>query len=182
MSETIEDLLSIDPDSITTVIDNGVEFQGNLICHSGKAIMISGKFSGSIESEGSILINEGAVVSGSIKANKIKLAGKITKSEDKAIPSEVYAGEAIILAKTGQLTTDTLTYGGLEMEFGARIVSSRMEPLESTAPVQASRPAPAPASFTPSVVRSTSMPMPVSMEDDEEDSSTAAAAYRSAPN
>lgn len=128
MSEkTIEELLTIDPESITTMIDPGVEFAGIIKCPKGKGILISGRFEGSIIGDGNVIINEGGIVKGEIRAAKISLGGTIERLDGKE--TEIYASEFITIAKTGRLEASSLTYGGLNMEFGA-ILQANMNPIK----------------------------------------------------
>jgi cytoskeletal protein CcmA (bactofilin family) len=120
----MDELLRIDEDVFSTIIDDGVEIKGDITCTSGKAILISGKFVGNIVSNGTVVINASGLVCGSVSAKRIKLAGSIDHP-DGAVDAE----DAIIIAKTGSVSAASLTYGGLEMEFGALIaVSVAMRP------------------------------------------------------
>ena len=121
---SMDELLRIDEDVFSTIIDDGVEIKGDITCTSGKAILISGKFVGDIVSNGTVVINASGLVCGSVSAKRIKLAGRIDHPD-----GVVEAEEAIIVAKTGSVSAASLTYGGLEMEFGALIaVSVAMRP------------------------------------------------------
>jgi cytoskeletal protein CcmA (bactofilin family) len=128
--QSIKDLLTINEDAITSVIDEGVTFKGTLICESGKSMLISGVVEGEVISNGNVVVNETGVVRGSIRARLVKLAGTIEKIEGHE--NVIRTDEAIVLAQTASLTADLLTFGGIQMAYGCKI-NARMETLPATA-------------------------------------------------
>lgn len=135
------------PESITTVIDKGVHIEGTIKVDSGKSVLIHGEFTGKLESNGVVIISEGAVCTGSVSASKIRLAGTIRKGND-GDSSSVVAKEGLLVERTGRLETDELSYSGIELQYGAKI-SGAMVPMGGVdAPlveeVQTSAAAPAP--------------------------------------
>lgn len=134
------DLIEIDRSAITTTIGSGIEFSGTIRCKTGKTVLISGSFIGDIESNGAVIIEEDGIVRGTIHANKIHLSGIIEKSNDS---NEVTADERIVITKTGKLSSKTLSYGELHMDFGS-LISANMRPI-SVDRQQASAPSASPA-------------------------------------
>ncbi len=59
-----------------SIIGPGTEFKG--ILKDKESIRIDGRFEGEIETEGSVIIGEDAVVQANIKANVVSIAGKVT--------------------------------------------------------------------------------------------------------
>ncbi len=159
------------PESITTVIDKGVHIEGTIKVDSGKSLLIKGEFTGKLESNGVVIVSQGAVCTGSISANKLRVAGTIRKAAD-GEASSVVAKDGLLVERTGRLETDELSYSDIELQFGAKI-SGSMVPLGGVdapaeeaeevapAPVAAApaEPAPAPAPAAAHTV-STVVPMP----------------------
>lgn len=110
-------------ESITTVIDKGIHIDGFIKVDSGKALLIKGQFTGSLESNGVVVIGEGAVCIGSITARQVRVAGTIRKSDNDR-PNIVVAKEALIVESSGVVDTDTLSYGAIELQFGARVAGA----------------------------------------------------------
>lgn len=141
--QTLDELLAVSADDITTIVDKGVEFHGELKITNGKTILISGTVVGKITSNGTVVINQDAEVRGSIQAKALQVGGRVVRDkEGDCLDIE----EAIVVAKTATLDCDT-TAKGIKTEFGADI-SGRFQPrAKSAAPAQ--RPQRAEASGTP---------------------------------
>lgn len=116
-------------ESITTVIDKGVQFEGKISVQTGKCVLIRGEFTGNIESNGMVIVSQGAVCSGSLTASKIRIAGKVVKSAS-GEPSSVVATDGLLVERSGVVETDELSYGSIELQYGAKI-SGAMVPLPS---------------------------------------------------
>jgi len=67
-------------EKINSIIGPGTEFKGTL--KDRGSIRIDGKFEGEIETEGSVIVGEDAVVKANIKANSVSIAGKVTGDID----------------------------------------------------------------------------------------------------
>lgn len=133
----LDDLLAIRPEDIKTCIDLGIEIEGTLRVTNGGAILVSGSINGHIESNGSVVINEGATVNGSIRAKSLQVAGEIrAASEDDLLDIE----GPIILAQTANITCNAVS-AGIKTEFGARM-NGRFQPRPAgTAEPRSARPA-----------------------------------------
>ena len=110
-------------ESISTVIDAGILIDGNIKVESGKSLLIKGQFTGSLESNGVVVIGEGAVCIGSLTAREVRVAGAIRKS-GAGVPNTVVAKEALVVEGTGIIDTDTLSYGAIELQYGARVAGT----------------------------------------------------------
>jgi len=125
-------------ESISTVIDVGIVIDGSIKVDSGKALLIKGQFTGSIESNGVVVIGEGAICTGSLTARQLRVAGTIRKS-DKGPSNMVVAKEALFVESSGVVDTDVISYGALELQYGARVAGT-MSPISGTeAPKQEQR-------------------------------------------
>jgi cytoskeletal protein CcmA (bactofilin family) len=122
-SASLDELLEIDPRNITTVIDQGVHFEGTFSSQSGKAILVSGKVTGSIESTGAVIVNVGGEVHGTIKAKAAQIAGTVRRrtAEDK-----IDVEGTLVLAKGAKVICDAV-YGDLKAEHGV-VISGNMQP------------------------------------------------------
>lgn len=136
------DLIEIDRAAITTILGSGIELTGAIRCTTGKTVLISGAFIGDIESNGAVIIEESGMVRGSIHAKKIHLSGTIDETDDS---NSITADERIVITKTGKLTSKTLSYGELHMDFGS-MISAKMTPLSAR---KSPAPIPAPAAEIP---------------------------------
>lgn len=122
-AQTIDQLLSVAPEDITTLVDLGCEFRGDLIINTGRALLVSGKVVGTIVSTGSVLINAGAEVHGSIRCRSLQVAGKIVRRNNEDI---LDIEEAIVLSKSARVSCDARA-AGLKTEYGCGF-NGRFEP------------------------------------------------------
>lgn len=58
-----------------SIIGRGTEFKGFI--KDKESIRIDGKFEGEIETEGSVIVGEGAFIKGNIKARSVSIGGKV---------------------------------------------------------------------------------------------------------
>lgn len=114
-----EDRLNIPVDSVTTVVDKGVVFQGSLSASNGRTIMIAGEFYGELVTNGAVIIGQGAVFAGSLVADRVRLQGQIIKS--KGGESRVVVNDVLIMEAGSKMETEELSYRGLEMRYGASL-------------------------------------------------------------
>lgn len=119
-------IVGFDSDLITTIVDDGVEIVGGLICRNGKDILVSGIVNGDIFSNGGVVINQSGIVRGSVRASRVKLLGLIERPDGKE--TEVIGTSLVSISKTGRLTASVLSYGDLDIEFGSYLAAS-MNPL-----------------------------------------------------
>lgn len=120
---TIDELLSVQPDDITTLVDQGVEFIGSLKVTSGRTVLVSGVLEGSIHSNGAVIVNVGAEVRGSITCRSLQVAGRVVRLKDDDL---LDVEQAIVLAKSARVLCDARA-GGLKTEYGSSF-SGRYEP------------------------------------------------------
>lgn len=128
------DRFQVAPDSITTVIDKGVHIEGTIKVDSGKTLLIKGDFTGNLESNGVVIISQGSTCTGTITAEKLRVAGTIRKGG--AERCSVIAKEGLLVERTGRLETDELSYSAIELQFGARISGSMVPMGGVDAPAQ----------------------------------------------
>lgn len=134
----LDRLLSIKAEELTTLIDQGVVIEGILRVTNGKSVLISGSIQGGIESNGSIVINMGAVVSGSIRAKSLQVSGQVSARNE----SDVMDIEGpIVLTRTALIEIDAVS-DGIQTEFGA-VMNGRFRPREEK---RMPTPAPVPVS------------------------------------
>lgn len=148
-AKTNDERLNVPGDSVTTMIDKGVCFRGSISSATGRTIMIAGEFHGELNTNGAVVINPDATVTGDINAAKIVLRGQIIKGEK---PSRVVVKDVLIMDANSRLEASELSYGGLELRLGATLRAS-VVPLEEAAIGQKSdavaSPAPAAAPAEP---------------------------------
>lgn len=135
--KSLEELLVVDQDLITTSIDEGIKIIGNVTCNTGKAMLISGEVEGEVSSNGAVIVNESGSVKGSIHARSIKLAGRIEKLPGSS--SMIVAEDVIVIAATGHLAADELTFGGIKMDFGCHI-DAKMSSIVKNQPAKSAQP------------------------------------------
>lgn len=119
----IDELLEVDANSITTMIDEGVEIHGKVCVANGRAILISGKVVGSVESNGVVIVNVGGNVEGSIKAKSLQVGGQIERISENDL---IHVSGIMILAATAVVNCDAQT-GGVKTAYGA-IMDGRFRP------------------------------------------------------
>jgi len=116
----IHALLGINAADVTTLVDVGIEIEGVVRNHSERAILISGRVIGSIESAGPVIINQGAEVVGSITALSMQLGGKVSRrNKDDCLNIK----GALVVAKTAHMGCDA-ECDGVQLEYGATIDGS----------------------------------------------------------
>lgn len=111
----IHEALQINAAEITTLVGELVEIEGVIRNNSERAILISGKLTGGIESSGPVIIAAGAEVSGFVKAKSLQLAGKIIRRSDTDL---IQVSGTMVVTKTGHMGCD-VECGGVLMELGA---------------------------------------------------------------
>lgn len=111
----IDELLAVDESSITTLIDAGVSIIGKIIVTNGRTLLISGTVEGGIESDGSVLVNFGGTVRGSLNVKSLQVAGLIERAKEDDL---VQVFGPLILAETAVINCD-VTSEGLKTSYGA---------------------------------------------------------------
>lgn len=127
----IHALLQVDQNDVTTLVDAGVEIEGVIRNKSTKALLISGRVIGSIESQGPVIINVGAEVVGSVKAKSMQLAGRVTRrNADDCLNID----GPLVVAKSAHMGCDA-ECAGVQLEYGATIDGSiRPKPAREAVP------------------------------------------------
>jgi cytoskeletal protein CcmA (bactofilin family) len=121
----LDELLQINPQSIRSLIDRDVHFEGKLSVRNDSVILVSGEITGEIHSEGVVIINADAVVHGSIRAKGLQVGGRVVRRS----PEDRLDVEGVlVLAKGARLEVDAV-YGDLKAEHGVRI-SGNLSPRE----------------------------------------------------
>jgi cytoskeletal protein CcmA (bactofilin family) len=118
MTETenyLDDLLAVNESSITSLIDEGVACHGKLVITNGKTLLVSGSVFGGIDSNGSVIINQGGLVHGAISAKSLQVAGTIERISDADL---IHVEGAMILSDTAVVNCDAKT-GGAKIAYGA---------------------------------------------------------------
>lgn len=134
------DHLNIPKESITTVIDKGVTFEGTIVAEDSSSILVKGEVIGSIQSNGAVIVSKDGVIRGSVNAKKISVLGRIEKKSGEE--SYIHAEEFLQIQETGRLTSTKVTYAELQLHFGAKI-SGELDPLPESEKKPASIPTPA---------------------------------------
>lgn len=116
----LDELLEVDPNSVTTVIDTDVLFEGRLQVKGNKTVLISGAVRGHIESEGAVIVNGGAEIVGSIKARSVQVAGTVRRDKQGDV---IDVEGVLVLAKGAKVLCDA-RYGDLKAEHGVVIAGS----------------------------------------------------------
>jgi cytoskeletal protein CcmA (bactofilin family) len=114
-SPQIDALLSIDSSNITTVIDKGVEIQGNVKVTNGRTLLISGCIRGRVDSDGPVIVNLDALVNGSITAKALQVAGRVERMTDDDL---IDVAGAMVLAETAVVNCDA-ECAGIQTAYGA---------------------------------------------------------------
>lgn len=114
-------------DPIETAIGENIEFDGRLKIRNGKGIAIFGKVTGSIESDGVVVLAAGSKLQGTITADVIAVAGEIETPEGE---EEIHARLGLILSSTARIVAESVAYDSIQMERGAR-VDGRMRFVEA---------------------------------------------------
>lgn len=105
-----------------TLIGQGTEIEGTLACEAN--LRIEGKFSGVIESKGSVIVGERAVALSHISAREVTIAGKVY--------GDVNTEGKLTITSTGQMYGDVLGAASLVItEGGILHGSSRMQPKDA---------------------------------------------------
>lgn len=129
----LDELLQIDPQSIRSLIDRDVHFEGKLSVRSDTVILVSGQVTGEIHSEGVVIINADAVVNGTIRARGLQVGGRVVRRSPE---DRIDVEGVLVLAKGARLEVDAV-YGDLKAEHGVRI-SGNLSPrdLAEEAPLE----------------------------------------------
>lgn len=122
---SLDQLLSIKAEELTTLIDVGVVIEGVLHVTNGRSVLISGEVRGAIESNGSVVINEGATVIGSIRAKSLQVSGSVRAAKETDV---VDIEGPIVLTKSAVVACDAVS-DGVQTEFGA-VMNGRFRPRE----------------------------------------------------
>ena len=122
---SLDQLLAIKAEELTTLIDAGVVIEGVLRVTNGKSVLVSGEIKGAIEANGSVVINEGACILGSIRAKSLQVSGHVKASKDTDIMD---IDGPIVLTKTAVIACDAVSEG-VQTEFGA-VMNGRFRPRE----------------------------------------------------
>jgi cytoskeletal protein CcmA (bactofilin family) len=117
---SLDQLLEVDQNSITTIVDAGVLFEGKLTVTGNKTVLISGTLRGKIESDGAVIVNGGAEIVGSIKARSVQIAGVVKRNQKDDL---IDVAEVLVLAKGAKMQCDAI-YGDLKAEHGVVIAGS----------------------------------------------------------
>lgn len=128
----LDELLAVDADSITTLIDAGVVINGSIHVANGRTLLVGGTVRGEIHSDGAVVVNSNGCVYGSVKAQTLQVAGLVERVKDDDV---INVAGAMVLASTAVVNCDAVT-GGLKAAYGA-VMSGRFKSHEK-APVVAS--------------------------------------------
>lgn len=142
---SLDQLLDISSEEITTLIDRGVVIEGVLRVANGKSILVSGEVRGSIVSNGAVVINENAVVIGSIRAKSLQVSGKVAAARDDDL---VDIEGPIVLTKTAVMGVNAVS-DGVQTAYGA-VMNGRFSPRSEEEKMAEREPAPEPI---PSILR-----------------------------
>ncbi|MDR2516248.1 MAG: polymer-forming cytoskeletal protein [Spirochaetaceae bacterium] len=100
---------ALDAEDFDTVITADIDFSGSLSFE--KPLLIRGKVTGSVDSSGLLVIDEGAVVEAGISAARVVIRGTVR--------GDISAMERVEISATGKLYGDiTAPAGGFFMESG----------------------------------------------------------------
>lgn len=115
---SIDDLLSVDDKEIKTIIDESIEMNGDLVSNAAdKAIVVAGKFTGTIRSAGKVVILGSGLVKGSIRAPLVVLGGEISRRSD---DDGVVVDGPLVLASSARLMNNAV-YESLHSDHGAML-------------------------------------------------------------
>lgn len=108
---------------IETAIGQDIEFEGKLTIRNGRGIAIFGRVTGSIESDGTVVIAEGAQVKGSVVADTIAVSGEVDAqaAASGAGEPEIHARVSLVLGATAKVSAKTVSYDAIQMERGAKV-------------------------------------------------------------
>jgi cytoskeletal protein CcmA (bactofilin family) len=84
---------ALEDDDFDTILSEDIDFSGTLVFE--KPFLIRGRLSGEIESQGLLVVDEGAVVEANINAAKVVIRG--------SVKGNVTATEKVELSVTGRL-------------------------------------------------------------------------------
>lgn len=104
---------------IATTIGEDLEFHGKLVIKNGGGIAIFGKVVGEIESDGVVVVGEGGIVTGTLSADVVAIAGTVDNSE--GAEDSIHARASLVLGATARIGSKSIHYGSIEMERGCRI-------------------------------------------------------------
>lgn len=95
-------------DEINAFLGAGTDYQGKLSFQG--AVRIDGRFTGEVESEGTLVVGKDAVVEGQVRVSQLILSGKLR--------GDIQAGAKVVLHKTADLKGN-LNTPSLVVEEGA---------------------------------------------------------------
>lgn len=152
-TQSVNDKLGVTPaDKIMTTIDKDTVVEGAVTTRNGSGLMVFGEVRDGVNSEGTVVIAEGGLVSGPISAKRIVVAGRIaaTAHDDAIDPKGIHA-EILEVMPTAHISAHLISYGELEAHRGAQIhgrlqahkafaaaAAEKAEPAQRAAPVQVS--------------------------------------------
>lgn len=101
-------------DSICSIIEQDVELLGDI--SFSQDVLVRGRITGnvlaSLDSDGKVMVQEGGVITGEVRAPYVIVTGKII--------GNIFATKRLSIANSAQIEGD-IHYGSLEMEQGANI-------------------------------------------------------------
>jgi len=116
--------VTTDRPRVVTTIDPDVEIHGRIVVRSDKCMLIEGTVTGEIVSAGTVIVAEGAAVRGPISARQLIVSGAVECPEHR-----IEVRGLLAMRKGGSISAQTIAYGDLEHERGARL-SGELDPLE----------------------------------------------------
>lgn len=116
----------VDLSKVNTVIDQDVEFHGDLISKDpNKTVLISGTILGSVRAAGVVVVTEAGEIQGSIRAPRVKLAGRVMRRNDQ---DGVVVDGALTLTSKARLECNAV-YKSLDTERGA-VLAGTVGPID----------------------------------------------------
>ena len=142
----ITELMNTIKDKDTTTIDPNIAFVGTMTVVGTGAVQIGGEFEGRIVAPGgSVIVQAGGVVRGTIIAANVIISGTVTAMTDDDF---IEATEHLAMTETADVQSNSIRYGDMAMTFGSSI-RGNMTPLASAHAALAVRPSAAPDPTTP---------------------------------
>lgn len=117
LTPSIDPLMQIGAEAITSLVDEGVEIEGIVRIKSDRAVLISGKVIGMIDSQGPVIINVNGSVHGSIRAKALQVLGGVHRVSTDDI---VKIDGPLVLCKSSHMGCDAEA-AGVQMAYGATI-------------------------------------------------------------
>ena len=127
MNTPIDEELSINPEQVKSVVDESVEFRGDIVAKDpSKTILINGRVTGTVRSAGPVVVGDTGVVEGSVRAPKLALSGTIRRRSD---ADGVIVDGPLALTKGARLECSTV-YRELHTKHGA-VLAGMIAPMDS---------------------------------------------------